>query len=162
MKENLPLLRHNKSTIESNFGYDNDLLTLVNNKRNMKKVINVPRIKSINEEYKILVKKLNTKSVPPKPDSLKNNLKSILEYRKKIALRFKYNHIKIKDKLNSEITKKKSQIFDSLNKYKIINNEMEKDGIDDNENEYEDKLMITGMNNKKYKNFENDIILEDS
>jgi len=49
LKENLPLLQHSKSAIENSFGYDNDLLTLVNNKRNMKKVINVPKIKSINE-----------------------------------------------------------------------------------------------------------------
>ena len=46
LKENLPLLQHSKSAIENSFGYDNDLLTLVNNKRNMKKVINVPKIKN--------------------------------------------------------------------------------------------------------------------
>ena len=162
LKENLPLLQHNKSAIENSFGYDNDLLTLVNNKRNMKKVINVPKIKSINEEYKLLVKKLNKKITTPKPDSLRNNLKNILEYRKKIALRFKYSHKKFKDKQNSQITKSKSQIINSLNKYKIINDEIKQYEINAYEKEYEDKLMITGMNNKKFKNFENDIILEES
>ena len=162
LKEKLPLLQHSKSAIENSFGYDNDLLTLVNNKRNMKKVINVPKIKSINEEYKLLVKKLNKKITTPKPDSLRNNLKNILEYRKKIALRFKYNHKKFKDKQNSQITKSKSQIINSLNKYKIINDEIKQYEINAYEKEYEDKLMITGMNNKKFKNFENDIILEES
>ena len=162
LKENLPLLQHSKSAIENSFGYDNDLLTLVNNKRNMKKVINVPKIKSINEEYKLLVKKLNKKITTPKPDSLRNNLKNILEYRKKIALRFKYNHKKFKDKQISQITKSKSQIINSLNKYKIINDEIKQYEINAYEKEYEDKLMITGMNNKKFKNFENDIILEES
>ena len=162
LKENLPLLKHSKSIIENNFGYDNDLLTLDNNKRNMKKIINIPRIKSINEEYKLLVKKLNKKIIMPKPDCLSNNLKNILEYRKKMAMRFKYNHKKFKDKQNSQITKSKSQIINSLNKFKTIDDEIKKYEIDSFEKEYEDKLMITGMHNKIYKKFENDIILEES
>ena len=162
LKENLPLLQHSKSTIENSFGYDNDLLTLVNNKRNMKKIIISPKIKSINEEYKLLVKQLNKKVVTPKPDSLRNNLKNILEYGKKIANRFKYYNKKFKNKQNSQVAKSKSQIIDSLNKYKIINDEIKKYEINAYEKEYEDKLMITGMNNKKYKNFQNDIILEES
>ena len=46
------------------------------------------------------------------------------------------------------------------------NNENEYlDNVNDesiNKKEYEDKLMITGMNNKKYKNVEDDKIIEES
>jgi hypothetical protein len=162
LKENFPMIQHNKSALDNSLAFDSDLLTLISNRRKMKKVVNIPKIKSINEEYKIMVKKLNKKIITPKPDSLRHNLKNILEYRKKIALRFKYNHKKFKDKQISQITKSKSQIINSLNKYKIINDEIKQYEINAYEKEYEDKLMITGMNNKKFKNFENDIILEES
>ena len=162
LKENFPMIQHNKSALDNSLAFDNDLLTLISNRRKMKKVVNIPKIKSINEEYKIMVKKLNKKIITPKPDSLRHNLKNILEYRKKIAMRFKYNHIKFKNKQNSQIAKSKSQIINSLNKYKIENNEIKNDGRKNNEREYEDQFMITGMNNKKFKSFENDIVFEES
>ena len=156
------MIQHNKSALDNSLAFDNDLLTLISNRRQMKKIVNIPKIKSINEEYKIMVKKLNKKIITPKPDSLRHNLKNILEYRKKIAIRFKYNHIKFKNKQNSQIAKSKSQIINSINKYKIENNEIKNDGRKNNEREYEDQFMITGMNNKKFKSFENDIIFEES
>ena len=175
LKENFPMIQHNKSALDNSLAFDNnksaldnslafdnDLLTLISNRRQMKKIVNIPKIKSINEEYKIMVKKLNKKIITPKPDSLRHNLKNILEYRKKIAIRFKYNHIKFKNKQNSQIAKSKSQIINSINKYKIENNEIKNDGRKNNEREYEDKFMITGMNNKKFKSFENNIIFEES
>lgn len=118
----------------------------------MKKVIQIPKIRSLNEEYKEMVKKINLKIDPIKPYSLKQNLKNIINYRKNVALRFKYNKFKIKKKNNILLTKSKSQILDSINKNDIRYDVIMSAGTENkNIKEYEDKLMITGMNNKKFK-----------
>jgi len=134
------------------FEYDNDLITLLNSKRKMKKVIQIPKIRSLNEEYKEMVKKINLKIEPIKPYSLKQNLKNIINYRKNVALRFKYNKFKIKKKNSILLAKSKSQILDSINKNDIRYDVIMSAGTENkNIKEYEDKLMITGMNNKKFK-----------
>ena len=134
------------------FEYDNDLITLLNSKRKMKKVIQIPKIRSLNEEYKEMVKKINLKIEPIKPYSLKQNLKNIINYRKNVALRFKYNKFKIKKKNSILLAKSKSQILDSINKNDIRYDVIISAGTENkNIKEYEDKLMITGMNNKKFK-----------
>ena len=90
LKENLPrILNKYKST--GKFEYDNDLLTLASHKRE-NEINNIKRYKNLNEEYKDMIRKQNIKVEPYKPDSIKENLKNILDYRKKIALRFKYDN----------------------------------------------------------------------
>ena len=118
----------------------------------MKKVIQMPKIRSLNEEYKEMVKKINLKIEPIKPYSLKQNLKNIINYRKNVALRFNYNKFKIKKKNSILLAKSKSQILDSINKNDIRYDVIMSAGTENkNIKEYEDKLMITGMNNKKFK-----------
>ena len=177
LQENLPKII-DKFKVKSSYEYDNDLMTLVNNRRsNIKKE---KRFKSINEEYKDMIKKQNLKVEHPKPDSLRENLKNIVEYRKKLALRFKYNNYNIKiGKNKSALPKSRSQIINSNKslkyKYNTISTSDNK-SIKDNSNnknyifknrtnflknslshkeehskEYEDKFMITGMNNKQFK-----------
>lgn len=158
LKENFPLLK--KQYISGNkFGYDNDLNTLEKSKRNIINIIKVPKIKSLNEEYKEMIKKQNTKIKMLRPDSIKQNLNNILNYRKNIALRFKYNHVKSKGRFNAQLPKSKSQILNSINKSNSIsilnrynNGRLAETNIENRcINDYEDKFMITGMNNKKYK-----------
>ena len=177
LKDNLPKIM-DKFKVNSSYEYDNDLMTLVNSRRsNIKKD---KRFQSIHEEYKDMIKKQNLKIEPPRPDSLRENLKNIVEYRKKMALRFKYNNYNIKidkGKNNSLLPKSRSQILNSKQslKYNTISTSDNK-SIKDNSNnknyifrnrsnflknnlsnkeknskEYEDKFMITGMNNKKFK-----------
>ena len=161
LKVNFPLLKK-KNAVSTIFEIDNDLATLMNNKRKMKKLIKIPKIRTLHEEYKDMINKQNIKIELPKPDSIKKNLKNILNYRKNIALRFKYNHIKLKGNLNSQLSKSKSQIINSLNKYNFINKGIWKENqSNENNKEYEDKLMVTGMNNKKFKNLANNIIVEE-
>ena len=168
LKENLPLLK-NQYTAGNTFEYDNDLITLVNSRKKMKNLIKVPKIRSLNEEFKDMMKKQNKKIVISRPDSIKQNLNDILNYRKNIALRFKYNRIKFKNEFNSQLTKSKSQILKSVNKSKQIlfnKNLNDLDLIGENagnvyKKDYEDKLMITGMNNKKYKNVDDNKIIEE-
>lgn len=161
LKVNFPLLKK-KNVVSTIFEIDNDLATLMNNKRKMKKLIKIPKIRTLHEEYKDMINKQNIKIELPKPDSIKKNLKNILNYRKNIALRFKYNHIKLKGNLNSQLSKSKSQIINSLNKYNFINRGIWKENqSNENNKEYEDKLMVTGMNNKKFKNLANNIIVEE-
>ena len=142
----------------------------------MKKSVLIPKIKSLNEEYKDIIKKQNIIIIKPKPDSINQNLKDIINYRKNIALKFKYNKIKFKNKFNynNAMTKSRSQILKSNNSiyniYNDINSKKNYDMIYDyksdeyhlNKKEYEDKLMITGMNNKKFKYNENNVIIEES
>ena len=157
LRESLPnIINEYKSN--NKFGYDNDLITLINNKKRMKKMISIPRMKNLNEEFKDMIKKQNLKIVISKPDSIKENLNNILDYRKKMALRFRYNKIKYKDK-NIQMIKSKSQIINlpSINGYMNKHYQLNK-----NIKEYEDKFMITGMNNKKFKNNDNNIIIEES
>ena len=129
----------------------------------MKKVIQIPKIRSLNEEYKEMVKKINLKIEPIKPYSLKQNLKNIINYRKNVALRFKYNKFKIKKKNSILLEKSKSQILDSINKndfrYDVI---MSAGTENKNIKEYEDKLMITGMNNKKLEELISEKIKDES
>ena len=151
-----------KNKPSSIFLFDNDLATLMKSKRKMKKLIKIPKIRTLNEEYQELISKQNIKIETPKPDMIKKNLKNIFNYRKNIALRFKYNSIKFKGNLNPLLIKSKSQIINSLNKINIKNKGIFKDNSwYENNKEYEDKLMLTGMNNKKFKNLANDIIVEE-
>ena len=172
LKENLPKIL-DKCKSNSSFEFDNDLMTLVNSKRTKMKITR--RFKSLDEEYNDMIKKQNTKIEPPRPDSIKYNLKNILAYRKKLALRF--NHIR-NNNLNIAIHKSKSQIINSIknmnndttntsNGNKITNSmnniknycfrnnsKYLKNNLNDKQktiNEYEEKFMITGMNNKKFK-----------
>ena len=169
LKENLPLLK-NKYTAGNTFEYDNDLITLVNSRKKMKHLINVPKIRSLNEEFKDMMKKQNKKIVISRPDSIKQNLNDILNYRKNMALRFKYSRVKFKNEFNSKLTKSKSQILNSRNKSRQIlfnKNMYNMDLIDEsignsNKKEYVDKLMITGMNNKKFKNVDDNKIIEEN
>ena len=155
LKENLPLLK-NKYTTGNAFEYDNDLMTLVNNRKKLNNKIKIPKIRSLNEEYKEMMKNQIVKSVISKPDSIKQNLNNILNYRKKIALRFKYNHIKFRGKSCAHLNKSKSQILNSIHNNKLLVMNKNKDMVDidyknNNKKEYEDKLLVTGMNNRKYK-----------
>ena len=174
LRESLPnIINEYKSN--NKFGYDNDLITLINNKKRMKKMIPIPRMKNLNEEFKDMIKKQNLKIVISKPDSIKENLNNILDYRKKMALRFRYNKIKYKDK-NIQMIKSKSQIINSNNIIYNINTDINQKNnlpsingymnkhyqLNKNIKEYEDKFMITGMNNKKFKNNDNNIIIEES
>lgn len=164
LRENLPLLKH-QSLTGNEFEYDNDLTTLVNSKRKMKKIIKIPKMMTLNEEYKNMIRKQNKKVEIIRPDSIRQNLKDILNYRKNIAMRFKYNNLNNKYKLNSHLTKSKSQILNSMNnKNRLIlynNKGLANDNIRySDKKEYEDKLMITGMNNKKYKKI-NEAIIEE-
>ena len=189
LKENLPKIM-DKYKPNSAFEFDNDLMTLMVSKRsNIKKI---KRFKNISEEYNDIIKKQNIKIEPPRPDSIKENLKNILDYRRKMALRFKYtNYCDEKScKMNSALQKSRSQILNSISssKYntistnndikslnkinnvqnynfisykknqKILKNNLNKDNTI---KEYEEKFMITGMNNKKYKD-NNNIIEEEN
>ena len=169
LKDNLILFRRQNAN-ENQFGYDTELNTLINNQNKLKHFKKISKMKSLNEEFKEIIKKQNLKVPLSKPDSIKQNLNNILSYRKKIAARFKYNKFKFKKKINLQLLKSKSQILNSkINKNQLImakNNENEYlDNVNDesiNKKEYEDKLMITGMNNKKYKNVEDDKIIEEN
>ena len=170
LKENYPkILEKYKSN--SKYEFDNDLMTLVSNRRNIIK--NAKRFKSLNEEYNDIIKKQNLKIELPRPDSIKENLKNILEYRKKLALRFKFNNIEIKNsKINSALQISRSQVFNSIQNPKYntlstnndnktlrglnnINSYQFRNNFINNKSktikEYEEKLMITGMNNKQFK-----------
>lgn len=169
-----------KYKANSKYEYDNDLMTLANNKRN--KIKNVKGYKSLNEEYNGIIKNQNVKVELPRPDSIKENLKNILDYRKKLALRFNYNNYNIKNnKINSAIHISRSQVWNSIqnSKYNTIStsndnrtvnglnniyNYNDRNNKNNNLNkkniiikEYEDKFMITGMNNKQFK----DVIIEE-
>lgn len=183
LKENLPKIL-DKCKSSSSYEYDNDLMTLVDSKKS--KVKATKRFKSLEEEYNDMIKKQNTIIEPPKPDSIKCNLKNILDYRKKIALRFKYNNYnQNNNNLNMAIHKSKSQIINpkesmnydtastgndnkkTIDIKKIINysyrnnSKYLKNNFTTKEKtikEYEEIFMITGMNNKKFK--DNNIIKE--
>ena len=169
LKENLLLLKKQNKK-ENPLGYDSELTKLINNQKRLKRLKQTTKIKSIHEEIKEMLIKQTLKVPLSKPDSIKQNLNNILSYRKKIAARFKYNKFKFKKKINLQLLKSKSQILNSkINKNQLImakNNENEYlDNVNDesiNKKEYEDKLMITGMNNKKYKNVEDDKIIEEN
>ena len=169
LKENLLLLK-NQNKKENPLGYDSELTNLINTQKRLKRLKQTTKIKSIHEEIKEMLIKQTLKVPLSKPDSIKQNLNNILSYRKKIAARFKYNKFKFKKKINLQLLKSKSQIINSkINPNQLImakNNENEYlDNVNDesiNKKEYEDKLMITGMNNKKYKNVEDDKIIEES
>jgi hypothetical protein len=171
LKQNLPKIME-KYRNKSAYEVDNDLMTLINNRKN---IINpVKKFMNINEEFNYIIKQQNMKIESPKPDSIKENLKNILEYRRQIASRFNYN--KFCNNGKNLIKKSRSQIMKSnhnsqfytintnndksLNKVynlksynhfsnkNIRNNYVIKEKI---KKEYEDKFMITGMNNKKFK-----------
>lgn len=169
LKENLFLLKKQNKK-ENPLGYDSELTNLINNQKRLKRLKQTAKIKSIHEEIKEMLIKQTLKVPLSKPDSIKQNLNNILSYRKKIAARFKYNKFKFKKKINLQLLKSKSQILNSkINQNQLImakNNENEYlDNVNDesiNKKEYEDKLMITGMNNKKYKNVEDDKIIEEN
>ena len=173
LKENLPKIMQ-KFKGNSSYEYDNDLMTLVENKKN--NIKSTKRFQSLNEEYNDMIKKQNKVIEPPRPDSIKENLKNILDYRRKMANRFKYNNLK-SSKYNSVLPKSRSQIinifqnsqFNTIStvdnkKLKPVNNiksyiYRNKSNIFNNNSvskniikkEYEDKFMITGMNNKNFK-----------
>ena len=184
LKENLPKIIQQFKAGPS-YGYDNDLMTLKDDIKN--NVKSEKRFQSLSEEYKDMIKKQNLVIKPPRPDSIKENLKNILDYRRKIANRFKYNNFNIKSSKHSSILpKSRSQIINSIQKSKfntisidnkklkplnnvksyIYRNKSNKSNVFNNnainksvtKKEYEDKFMITGMNNKKFK----DIIIEES
>ena len=169
LKENL-LLYKKQNKKENPLGYDSELTKLINNQKRLKRLKQTTKIKSIHEEIKEMLIKQTLKVPLSKPDSIKQNLNNILSYRKKIAARFKYNKFKFKKKINLQLLKSKSQILNSkINQNQLImakNNENEYlDNVNDesiNKKEYEDKLMITGMNNKKYKNVDDDKIIEEN
>ena len=127
-----------------------------------------------------MIKRQNFKIEPPRPDSLRENLKNIVEYRRKMALRFKYNNFNPKIGINNSVLpKSRSQIINSNQnlkyKYNTISTSDNKSIKDNSKNknylfrnrsnflknnlsskekhnkEYEDKFMITGMNNKNFK-----------
>ena len=177
LKENLPKILE-QFKVKSSYEYDNDLMTLVNNRKS--DIKKAKRFKSINEEYKDMIKRQNFKIEPPRPDSLRENLKNIVEYRKKMALRFKYNNFNPKIGINNSVLpKSRSQIINSNQnlkyKYNTISTSDNKSIKDNSKNknyifrnrsnflknnlsskekhnkEYEDKFMITGMNNKNFK-----------
>jgi len=174
LKQNFPKILEKYRNIK-NFEYDNDLMTLEYNKKHIAK--DPKKFKDINEEFKDIVKKMNVKEESPKPDSIRENLKNIFNYRKKMAMRFKYNNIK-NNKLNIALLKSKSQILQKKNLNNNINtrnnmvtlkllknitsnsmcyrkNNDNLKGIlkhkNNTVNQYEEQFMITGMNNKKYK-----------
>ena len=187
LKENLPRIL-NKYKSSGKFEYDNDLLTLASHKRS-NEINNIKRYKNLNEEYKDMIRKQNIKVEAYRPDSIKENLKNILDYRKQIALRFKYDNDNIqKNKMNLAIPKSRSQILKSIknSKYNTVSTSHDNKSLKNIKNiknpdymkfrnnssvfknysqdknhfskEYEEIFMITGMNNKKYKD---NIIEED-
>ena len=188
LKENLPRIL-NKYKSSGKFEYDNDLLTLASHKRN-NEINNIKRYKNLNEEYKDMIRKQNIKVEAYRPDSIKENLKNILDYRKQIALRFKYDNDNIQknNKMNLAIPKSRSQILKSIKnpKYNTVSTSHDNKSLKNIKNiknpdymkfrnnsdvfknysqdknhvvkEYEEIFMITGMNNKKYKD---NIIEED-
>lgn len=183
LKENLPSIL-NKYKSNGKFEYDNDLLTLASHKRDNENN-NIKRYKNLNEEYKDMIRKQNIKVEAYRPDSIKENLKNILDYRKQIALRFKYDNDNIQknNKMNLAIQKSKSQILNSIknSKYNTVSTSHDNKSLKNIKNpdymkfrnnsgvfknsqdknhvikEYEEIFMITGMNNKKYK----DTIIEE-
>ena len=187
LKENLPRIL-NKYKSSGKFEYDNDLLTLASHKRN-NEINNIKRYKNLNEEYKDMIRKQNIKVEAYRPDSIKENLKNILDYRKQIALRFKYDNDNIQknNKMNLAIPKSRSQILKSIknSKYNTVSTSHDNKSLKNIKNiknpdymkfrnnsdvfknysqdknhvvkEYEEIFMITGMNNKKYK----DTIIEE-
>lgn len=171
LKENLPKLM-DKYKNKSAYEIDSDLSTLIIPKRSNNKPFR--QFRNINDEYNYIIKKQNIKKESPRPDSIKENLNNILEYRKKIASRFKYT--KFCDVKSNVIKKSRSQIMnpiDNSNFYTLSTNNDKKsvkkicnlkkcnnfnyksnDNISIKEQIkkiYEDKFMITGMNNKNYK-----------
>ena len=155
LKDNLILFRRQNAN-ENLFGYDTELNTLINNQNKLKHFKKISKMKSLNEEFKEIIKKQNLKVPLSKPDSIKQNLNNILSYRKKIAARFKYNKINIKNKSNQL----KQLIMNKKNENENLPHVNDNDE-NINKKEYEDKLMITGMNNKKYKDFYDDNIMEE-
>lgn len=180
LKENLPRIL-NKYKSNGKFEYDNDLSTLANHIRD-NEINNIKRYKNLSEEYKDMIRKQNIKIEAYKPDSIKENLKNILDYRKKIALRFKYDNDNIQknNKINLAIQKSKSQILNSIKnfKYNTVSTSHDNKSLKNIKNiknldcmkfknnsgvfknsqgqnhsikEYEKIFMITGMNNKKFK-----------
>ena len=187
LKDNLPKIL-NKYKSNGKFEYDNDLLTLASHKRE-NEINNIKRYKNLNEEYKDMIRKQNIIVEAYRPDSIKENLKNILDYRKKIALRFKYDNDDImkNNKMNLAIQKSKSQILNSIknSKYNTVSTSHDNKSLKNIKNtknpdymkfrnnsgvfknsqvknhiikEYEEIFMITGMNNKKYK----DTIIEEN
>ena len=175
LKENYPKLLDGCKT-KSHYEFDNDLMTLdYCQKRNIK---SERRFENIHEEFKEILKMQNLKIESPKPYSIKENLKDIFDYRKKIALRFKYNNNNIKNnKLRFLLPKSSSQIINSIRNsdYNTINTSLNKsikgitnikcnnswkinNSMNNNKNkkekiikEYEDKFMISGINKKEFK-----------
>lgn len=152
------LSRYKKNTI---FDLDNDLKTMKEYKtRN--KINDFSSIKSLDEEFKEIIKKQNTKILIKKPDALKENYSCILKYRKNIALRFKFDKIaKLKkSKSNLELNNKN----DIYNVGPLSNkhyNHSTKKKLNElfNKQKYIDKFLITGLNNNK---FQPEIIKEEN
>ena len=176
LEKNLPeILNGYKNNIK--YEYDNDLITLAYKKKSNN--YSVTRFKNLNDEFKEIMKKQNIKVESNKPDSIKENMKNIFDYRKKIALRFKYNNNGInnnKNKKNLILQKSRSQIMNLFknskdntlstkngnislngikNQYYMKNNNstLSKDLV---VKEYKKKFLITGMNHKNCNNNKNE------
>ena len=158
-----------------NYEYDNDLITLASNKKSNNH--SVKRFKSLNDEFEEIIKKQNIRVEPYKPDSIKENLNNILDYRKKIALRFKYNNKEIyeNNKRNLILPKSRSQLVNSIlgSKYNTVSTSNDNSSLNRVKNphymknsnstiskrlvmkDYEDKFLITGINHKEFNNNKN-------
>lgn len=154
LKKNLPKIM-NKYKSSGKFEYDNDLLTLASHKKNNGNN-NIKKYKNLNEEYKDMIRKQNIKVETYKPDSIKENLKNILDYRKKIALRFKYDNDIIQkiNKMNLAFQKSKSQILNSIknSKYDTISTSHENKSLKNIKNIRNPDYMKYRNNSDNYKN----------
>ena len=168
LKENLPKILKTNSP----YGYDNDLMTLPNKRKSNAKI---KIYKNINDEYNDMIKKQNTKINGIVPTQISQNLKNILEYRKKLALKYNIYNTKSNNP-NLVLQKSKSQNnnlikkcnFNTIStgneepttkginniKYYIHRNKSNflKNNLTDKEKaikEYKENYQITEMNNKQ-------------
>lgn len=180
LRQNLPKIIHKTSSYE-NLAFDHDLIDVIKMKRNRIKesALLGRKYKTLNEEYKDIIKEQNEKIVSPKIDSIEYNKNNILEYRKKIALKFKYyyepkNNLIFEqenlknNKIQSAFVKSKScvdindkdfnikDISDNglmkkniRNPFKIISKIKERN-FSALKKGNENPFLVTGMNNKKF------------
>lgn len=155
LKEKYPNLLKKYRNKKSFFEIDEELMALRDYQQTNK--VKEQSMKTLDEEYKELIEKQNSKIEPKKPDSLKENLNDILQYRKRISLRFKYDKFKFIKKC---LPKSKSQLMiDNLsyihniplfnNPTNVLNSPF--NNISNSmTSKYQDEFLITGMNNKQF------------
>ena len=102
LKQNLPKII-NKSSSYENLAFDSDLIDVMKMKsyRLKESELFCKKFKTLNEEYRDLIKEQNKKNISLGSDSILFNKNNILEYRRKIALKYK-NYYEPKNSVISE------------------------------------------------------------